>query len=174
MKEAQDRQKSWSDLKRRPLEFCVGDKVFLKVSPTKGVIRFGKRGKLNPRFIGPYEVLERIGEVAYRLKLPQNLKGVHNVFHVSQLRQYVSDPGHVLEEEEEIGVEENLSYPEWPIRILDRKDQVLRNRTIPYVKVQWSNHTPEEATWELEAKIKENHPQLYDGNIEASSEDETS
>ena len=130
IKAAQDRQKSWANMKRRPLEFGVGDKVFLKVSPTKGVIRFGKRGKLNPRVIGPYLILEKIGEVAYRLELPQNLAGVHNVFHVSQLRRYVPDPGQILEEEEEVRIEEDLSYPEYPIRILDRREQELRRRTI--------------------------------------------
>ena len=90
---AQDWQKSWADLKRRPLEFSMGDKVFLKVSLTKGVVKFRKRGKLNPRFIGPYTILKRIGKVAYRVKLSQNLTGVHNVFYVSQLRQYVPERG---------------------------------------------------------------------------------
>ena len=89
LKAAQDRQKRWADLDRRPLEFEVGDFVFLKISPTKGVIRFGSRGKLSPRFIGPFEILERVGEVAYRLALPPSLDGVHEVFHVSQLRKYV-------------------------------------------------------------------------------------
>ena len=87
----------------------MGGKVFLKVSPTKGVIRFCKRGKLNPRFIGPYLILERIGEVAYRLELPQNLAGVHNVFHISQLRRYVPNPGQIIEEEEEVRIVEDLS-----------------------------------------------------------------
>ena len=149
-------------MKRRPLEFSVGDKVFLKVSPTKGIIRFGRRGKLNPRFIGRYPIMERIGEVAYRLDLPQNLTGVHSVFHVSQLRKHVPDPGQVLEEEEDVRIEEDLSYPEYPIRILDRKEQVLRRRVIPYVKVQWSNHTPGEATWELEERMRQSFPQIFD------------
>ena len=94
---AQDRQKSWADFNRRPLEFQVGEHVFLKISPTKGVIRFGAHGKLSPRYIGPFKILERVGEVAYRLALPPSLEGVHNVFHVSQLRRYIRDESHVLD-----------------------------------------------------------------------------
>ena len=93
---AQDRQKFYADPKRRPLEFSIGDKVFLKVAPMKGIMRFGKKGKLSPRFIGPYEILEKVGNVAYRLALPLELSSVHNVFHVSMLRRYISDPSHVL------------------------------------------------------------------------------
>ena len=97
LKVAQDRQKSYADLKRKDIEFEVGDKVFLKISPWKGIVRFGKRGKLSPRFIGPYEVIERIGPVAYRLALPPELSQVHDVFHVSMLRRYMSDPSHILQ-----------------------------------------------------------------------------
>ena len=96
IKAAQDRQKSYADNRRKEIEFAVGDKVFLKIAPMKGIMRFGKKGKLSPRFIGPFEILERIGDLAYRLALPPNLSGVHNVFHVSMLRKYVYDPSHVL------------------------------------------------------------------------------
>jgi len=120
MRAAQDRQKSYADLKRSDIEFAVGDKVLLKVSPMKGVMRFGKRGKLSQKFIGPYEILDRVGEVAYRLALPPSLDKVHNVFHVSQLRKYVSDPRHILEPEH-IEIDEQLSYEEVPKEILDRK-----------------------------------------------------
>src|SRR5215469_299752 len=96
LKEASDRQKSYADLKRKEISFEVGDKVFLKVSPWKKVLRFGRKGKLTPRFIRPYEVLERIGPVAYRVALPPELAKIHNVFHVSMLRRYRSDPSHVL------------------------------------------------------------------------------
>ncbi|KAL5547586.1 hypothetical protein UlMin_002817 [Ulmus minor] len=99
MKTAQSRQKSYTDKRKGPLEFQVGDSVFLKVVPMKGVKRFGKKGKLSPRYIGPFEILERIGKVAYKLALPPKLSSVHNVFHVSMLRKYISDPSHVLEHE---------------------------------------------------------------------------
>ncbi|CAH9081090.1 unnamed protein product [Cuscuta europaea] len=99
MKAAQDRQKSYADLKRKPAEFEAGEKVLLRVSPTKGVMRFGKKGKLSPRFIGPYDILERVGRVAYRLALPTELAKVHNVFHISQLKKYVRDESHILSPE---------------------------------------------------------------------------
>ena len=132
-------------MKRTDIEFVVGDKVFLKISPWKGVIRFGKRGKLSPRFIGLYEVIERIGPVAYRLALPPSLEGVHNVFHVSMLRRYKSDPTHVLKEQP-VELKENLSSEEAPIAILAREQKMLRNKVIPLVKVLWKNHSQEEAT----------------------------
>ncbi|KAL5574707.1 hypothetical protein UlMin_016406 [Ulmus minor] len=128
------RQKSYADRRRRPLEFKEGDFVFLKVAPMKGVMRFGKKGKLSPRYIGPFEILERIGKVAYKLALPSELAAVHNVFHVSMLRKYVSDPSHVLVSEP-IEVREDLTYQEQPVQILDRKDKALRNKVIPLVKV---------------------------------------
>ena len=103
------RQKSYADKRRRPLEFSVGDSVFLKVAPMKGVMRFGKKGKLSPRYIGPFEIIERIGKVAYRLALPPELASVHSVFHVAMLRKYILDPSHVLQHEP-IQVHEDLSY----------------------------------------------------------------
>ena len=160
VKEAQDRQKSYADSRRTDLQFEIGDKVFLKVSPSKGITRFGVKGKLRPRFFGPYEVLERIGQVAYRLALPPNLGNVHNVFHVSQLRKYMFDPKHVIYQEEVI-MNPNLSYVEKPEAILDRKEQHLRNKTITSVKVLWKHHGLEEATWELEDKMKEQYPELF-------------
>ncbi|XP_019105544.1 uncharacterized protein LOC109135256 [Beta vulgaris subsp. vulgaris] len=138
MKEAQDRQKKYADLRRRKLEFEEGDRVFLKVSPTKGVKRFGMRGKLSPKFIRPYEILRRVGEVAYELALSVELSKVHNVFHVSQLRKYVHDPSHILTYEP-LRIDESLSYEERPVRILDKREQVLRNQVIPLVKVLWSS-----------------------------------
>ncbi|XP_028104428.1 uncharacterized protein LOC114303512 [Camellia sinensis] len=133
---AQSRQKSYADTRRRDLEFQVGDHVFLRISPTRGVIRFGKRGKLNLRYIGPFEILEMIGPVAYRLALPPELSNIHNVFHVSMIRQYLRDLKHVVDYED-LEVQEDLSYKEQPVQILDRHDQVLRNKTIPLVKVLW-------------------------------------
>nr|CAD1827470.1 unnamed protein product [Ananas comosus var. bracteatus] len=138
----------------------AGSRGVTKVSPTKGVRRFGIRGKLSPRFIGPYEVLERIGPVAYRLALPPNLSGVHNVFHVSTLRKYVFDPTHILESTP-VDLRENLSFEEHPVRILAREVKRLRNREIPYVKILWSNHDEREATWELESAMQEHYPYLF-------------
>ncbi|KAL5578280.1 hypothetical protein UlMin_019979 [Ulmus minor] len=160
METAQSRQKSYADKRRRPLEFQVGDSVFLKVAPMKGVMRFGKKGKLSPRFIGPFEILERIGKVAYKLALPPELSSVHNVFHVSMLKKYVSDPSHVLEHEP-IQVNEDLTYEEKPVQILDRKDKTLRNKVIPLVKVLWRNHKIEEATWEREDDMRNSYPELF-------------
>ncbi|XP_057250047.1 uncharacterized protein LOC130591137 [Beta vulgaris subsp. vulgaris] len=160
MKIAQDRQKKYADVRRRKLEFEVGDKVFLKVSPTKGIKTFGIRGKLSPKFIGPYEILKRVGKVAYEIALPTELSRIHNVFHVSQLRKYVHDPSHVLSHEP-LQLDETLSYEERPIRILDRREQVLRNQVIPLVKVLWSSQDSEEATWEKETDMKHRYPQLF-------------
>ena len=116
LRPAQSGQKSWADIRRRPLEFNVGDYVFLKISPTKGVIRFGARGKLNPRYVGPFEALERIGEVAYRLTLPSSLEGIHNVLHISQLRKYISDDKHIINYEV-LDLQLDLSYVEQPMAI---------------------------------------------------------
>ena len=134
--------------------------VFLKVSPSRGVIRFGVKGKLKLRFIGPFEILDKIGPVAYRLALPPNLGNVHNVFHVSQLRKYVFDPKHVIHHEE-VEIQPNLRYEERPEAILDWKVQELRNKSIPSVKVLWRHHGVEEATWELEEKMKAKYPELF-------------
>jgi hypothetical protein len=122
LRSAQSRQKSYADTRRRKLEYQVGDHVFLRVSLTKGVKRFGIKGKLSPRFIGPFEVLNRVGEVAYRLALPPMLAGVHNVFHVSMLRKYVPDRNHVVAYEP-LQLREDLTYEEQPIRIVDKKEQ---------------------------------------------------
>ncbi|KAL6218368.1 hypothetical protein ACLB2K_011582 [Fragaria x ananassa] len=161
LKAAQSRQKSYADVRRRVLEFQVGDWVFLKLSPWKGVVRFGKRGKLSPRYIGPYEIIERVGSLAYRLALPPELSRIHNVFHVSMLRKYIADPSHVLQEQP-ISLTRDLSYEEEPIQILDRKEQVLRNKTIPLVKVLWRSHQVEEATWESEEQMMQQYPYLFE------------
>ena len=120
----QSRQKSYADVRRRPLEFEVGDHVFLEVIPKRGVVRFGKRGKLSPRFIGPFEILERIGVVAYRLVLPPSMSGVHEVFHVSMLRKYTPDPSHVVDWSQ-IEVGTDGTFKEGPVCIVDSRDQVL-------------------------------------------------
>ena len=112
----------------------MGDHVFLKVSPTKGVRRFGIKGKLSPRFVGPFEILERIGVVAYRLALPPSLDKVHNVFHVSMLRKCVYDPDQIVELQP-LQFESDLSYTEHPIKILDVQERQLRNRTQTFLKI---------------------------------------
>ena len=123
MKAAQSRQKTYADRHRRPLEFAEGDKVFLKISPMKGMIRVGKRNKLDPRFIGLFEILERIGPLAYQLALPPEIEKIHNVFHVSQLRKYIMyfmcpDPSHVLSYSP-LQLQEDLSYTVEPVQVLD-------------------------------------------------------
>ncbi|GJW16821.1 hypothetical protein Tco_0024257 [Tanacetum coccineum] len=116
---ARDRQKSYADLKRKPMEFQVGDKVMLKVSPWKGVVRFGKRGKLNPRYVGPFKVLKKVGAVAYKLELPQELSRVHNTFHVSNLKKCYSDDPLVVPLEG-LQVDDKLHFVEEPIEIMDQ------------------------------------------------------
>ena len=122
-------------------------------------MRFGKRGKLSPRYIGPYEITECIGPVAYRLALPAELSRVHDVFHVSMLRKYMPDPSHILEHQP-VELEEDLSYEEQPVQILDRKEQMLRSGSILVVKVLWRSRTVEEATWEPEAQVRVKYPYL--------------
>ncbi|XP_074271430.1 uncharacterized protein LOC141595366 [Silene latifolia] len=130
----------------------------------RGVMRFGKKDKLSQKFISPYEILDRVGEVAYRLALPPALDRVHNVFHVSQLWKYVSAPSHVLEVEN-IELDESLSYAEVPKEILDRKVQKTRNDETVLLKVLWYNHNVEEATWEPEEAMREHSPTLFDQGL---------
>ena len=134
LKVANDRQKSYVDMKRKDIRYEIGKKVFLKVSPLKKVMRFRKNGKLNPRFIGPYEVIEKVGPMAYKLALPPDLEKIHNVFHVSMLRRYRSDPSHVVSTET-IELRPDLTYEEEPVEILARKVKELRNKKILLVKV---------------------------------------
>ncbi|KAK8987271.1 hypothetical protein V6N11_027027 [Hibiscus sabdariffa] len=160
LKQAFDRQKSYADRRRKDIEFAVGDQVFLKVSSWKKVLRFGRNGKLSPSFIGPYRILERVGTVAYRLELPPQLSRIHNVFHVSMLRQYRPDPSHIIQVQD-VELRPDLSYDEEPVQILDQDERILRNRRIPMVKVQWSNRSPAEATWEIEESMREQFPHLF-------------
>ncbi|KAI3792250.1 hypothetical protein L2E82_06124 [Cichorium intybus] len=160
MRVAQNRQKQYADRRRKPLEFCVGDMVMLKVSPWKGVIRFGKRGKLSPRLIGPFRVLERIGAVAYKLELPDELQGIHNVFHVSHLRKTLHDQSTRVPLAG-VQLDEKLRYPEMPERILDKKINKLRNKEIGIVKVQWRHHRGTDVTWEAEGEMRSKYPFLF-------------
>ena len=167
---AQSRQKSYADNRRRDLEFEVGDKVFLKILPRKGMIKQGKWGKLSPRYVGPFEILQRIGQVAYRLQLPANLGGMHDVFHVSRLKKYNPDPQHVLSTEE-IDLREDLTFQEKLGEILDRKVKVLRTKAVPLVKVLWQYHEVQEATWETEERMRAQYPELF-ANSGMNFEDE--
>ena len=147
-------------MRRQPLEFEVGDHVFLKVMPKRGVVRFGKRGNLLPRFIGPFEILERIGVVAYRLALPPSMTGVHEVFHVSMLRKYTPDPAHVVDWGQ-IEVDTNGTFGEGPVCILDSRDQVLRRKTMRLVRVLWKHYGAEDSTWEREDTMQATYPFLF-------------
>ena len=154
---AQNRQKSYADVRRRPLEFEVGDHVFLKVMPKRGVVRFGKRRKLSSRFIGPSEILERVGTVAYQLDLLPSMSGVHEVFHVSMLRRYTLDPAHVVDWGE-IEVDTDGTFEEG---LMDSWDQVLRHKTMRLVRVLWQNSGVEESTWEREDTMRATYPFLF-------------
>ncbi|GJU99208.1 putative reverse transcriptase domain-containing protein [Tanacetum coccineum] len=132
---ARDRQKSYADLKRKPMEFQVGDRVMLKVSPWKGVVRFGKRGKLNPRYVRPFKVLEKVGSVAYKLELPQELSRVHNTFHVSNLKKCYSDEPLAVPLEG-LHIEDKLQFVEEPVEIMEREIKQLKRIRIPLVEVR--------------------------------------
>ncbi|KAK8644555.1 hypothetical protein V6N13_123858 [Hibiscus sabdariffa] len=148
-------------MKRRDIRYEVGDKVFLKVSPWKKVLWFGKKGKLSPRYIDRFEVIQKIGIVAYRLALALEFDKINNVFHVSMLRRYRSDPSHVLEPEE-VELNPDLSYEEEPVMIMDREIKRLRNKNVSLVKVLWRNHKVEEATWEPEETMRQQYLHLFD------------
>jgi hypothetical protein len=157
MKKAPTRQKSYADRRRQPLCFLVGDFVYLKVSPIKGISRFGVKGKLAPRYIGPFLVLEQCGPVAYRLQLPETLSAVHNVFHVSQLKKCLRVPDRTIEVTNVV-LEPDLTYSKHPIRVLDQKDRVTRRKTLKFYKIQWNQHSEDEATWETQDFLNKNFP----------------
>jgi hypothetical protein len=157
---AQSRQKSYADHRRRELSFEVGDFVYLKVSPMRGLRHFKVRGKLTQRFIGPFKILEKGGEVVYQLELPPQLSNVHDVFHVSQLKNCL----HVPEEQiptEGLDAKEDLSYQEYTVKILETSERVMCNKKVKMCKVQWSHHTEEEATWEREEELKVEFPSFF-------------
>nr|GEU38154.1 putative reverse transcriptase domain-containing protein [Tanacetum cinerariifolium] len=159
LKTARDRQKSYPDHRRKPLEFSVGDKVLLKVSPRKGMVRFGKRSKLLPRNVGPYEIVERVGPVTYRLYLSQELEGVHDTFHVSNLKKCLADANlHVLLEE--VKIDNKLRFVEEHMEIMDREVKKLKKRRIPIVKVCWNSRRGPKFSWEREDEMKRKYPQL--------------
>ncbi|KAL6191640.1 hypothetical protein ACLB2K_038030 [Fragaria x ananassa] len=159
---AQSRQKSYVDLKRRQVEFDVGDHVFLKVSPTKGVVRFGKKGKLAPRYVEPFEILEKVGDLAYRLALPPVMPRVHNVFHLSLLRKYITDASHVIDYGT-IKVNADATFVVEPVRILVRSTKRFQRKEVDLVKVCWSHHDEGDGSWELESDMRAKYPKLFLG-----------
>ncbi|WMV40886.1 hypothetical protein MTR67_034271 [Solanum verrucosum] len=154
------------DALSKPLEFEVNYWVYLKVSPMKGVMRFGKKRKLSPRYIGPYRIVKRIGNVAYELELPQELAAVHPVFHISMLKKCMGDPSLIVQTEN-MGIKENLSYEETSVQNLDRQVCKLRTKEVASVKVLWRNQFVEEATWEAEEDMKMRYPQLFESRENA-------
>ncbi|GKC49005.1 hypothetical protein Tco_1071750 [Tanacetum coccineum] len=155
-----DRQKSYADKRRKPLEFSVGDYVLLKVSPWKGVVRFRKKGKLAPRFVRPFEIIEKVGLVAYRLDFPEELDGVHDTFHVSNLKKYLADPT-LQVPLDEIRVDAKLNFMEEPVEILEREFMKLKRSRISIVKVRWNSKRSPEFTWEHKDQMKMKYLHLF-------------
>ncbi|KAI3784085.1 hypothetical protein L1987_43177 [Smallanthus sonchifolius] len=165
---ARSRQKSYADKRRKPLEFQVGDLVLLKVSPWKGVIRFGKKGKLAPRYVGPFKILERIGKVAYRLELPPALNNVHPTFHVSNLKKCLADENlHIPLDD--VRIDETMHFVEKPVEIMDREIKQLKRSRIPIVKVRWDSKRGPEFTWEREDQMKLKYPHLFTDSAASTS-----
>ncbi|GKE90081.1 hypothetical protein Tco_1567556, partial [Tanacetum coccineum] len=157
---ARDRQKSYADKRRKSLEFQVGDKVMLKVSPWKGVIRFDKQGKLNPRYIGPFKVLAKVGTVAYRLELPDQLIRVHSTFHVSNLKKCFSDEPLAISLDE-IQIDDKLNFIEELVEIMDHEVKRLRQSHIPIVKFRWNSRRGPAFTWERGDQMQKKYPHLF-------------
>ncbi|GJY15155.1 putative reverse transcriptase domain-containing protein [Tanacetum coccineum] len=164
---ARDRQRSYANVRRKPLEFQVGDHVMLKVSPRKGVIRFGKRGKLNPWYIGPFKILERISPVAYKLELPEEFSNVYSTFHVSNLKKCLSDESLVISMKE-LQLDDKLNFMEEPVEIMDQEVKQLKQSHIPRIKVRWNSKRGPEFTWEREDQICAKYPHLF-SNITPTS-----
>ncbi|GKB33971.1 hypothetical protein Tco_0873372 [Tanacetum coccineum] len=157
MQAAQDRQKSYADRKRKTMQFDVGDRVMLKISPWKGVVRFDKRGKLNPRYVRPFKVLAKVGKVSYKLELPQELSRDHHTFHVPNLKKYYADKPLVMPLKG-IHIDDKLQFVEEPIEIMEREIKRLKRSRIPLVKVRWNSRTGTEFTWEREDSSKQKYP----------------
>ncbi|KAJ0743436.1 putative nucleotidyltransferase, Ribonuclease H [Helianthus annuus] len=160
LKAARDRQKSCADKRRKPLKFEVGDQVLLKVSPCKRVMRFGKKGKLSPRYIGPFEIIECVGSVAYKLNLPEELSGIHNVFHICNLKKCIADESLAMSHKD-VQIDESLRFVERPISIEDRQVKKLQRKHVPIVKVKWDARRGPEYTWEVESTMRRKCPHLF-------------
>ncbi|GJS05997.1 putative reverse transcriptase domain-containing protein [Tanacetum coccineum] len=166
---ARDRQKSYADRRRKPLNFEVGDEVMLKVSPWKGVIRFDKRGKLNPYYIRPFKILAKVGTVAYRLELPEQLSRVHSTFHISNLKKCFSDEPLAIPLDE-IQIDDKLNFIEEPVKIMDREVKRLKQSRILIVKVCWNSRRGPEFTWERGDQMKKMYPHLFANHVPASKD----
>ncbi|GKA63446.1 putative reverse transcriptase domain-containing protein [Tanacetum coccineum] len=153
-------QSYYANVRRKLMEFSVGDMVMLKVSPWKGVIHFGKRGKLSPWYIRPFKIIERICPVAYKLELPEKLCGIHNTFHVSNLKRCLADENLIILLEK-IQPDDKLHFIEEPIEIMDREVKQLKQSRIPIVKVHWNSRRGPEFTWEREDFFKNKYPYLF-------------
>jgi len=160
LKTAQSRQKSYADTRRRDLTFKVGDYVYLKVSPIRGTRRFQIHGKLAPRYTGPFKIISKVGAVAYRLELPEEMADIHNVFHVSQLKKCLRLPEEQIPMEV-MDLQPDLRYQEHPVKILDIANRQTRRNVVRFCRVQWSNHNEAEATWEREDNLRKEFPYLF-------------
>nr|GFB42930.1 putative reverse transcriptase domain-containing protein [Tanacetum cinerariifolium] len=168
MQPTRDRQKSYTDLKRKPMEFQVRDKVMLKVLPWKGVVSFGKRGRLNPRYVGPFKVLEVIRKVAYKLELPGELSRVHNTFHVSNLKKCHADEPLAVPLDG-LHFDDELHFVEEPVKIVAHEVKRLKQSRIPLVKVRWNSKRGLEFTWEREDRFRKKYPHLFAKTASSSS-----
>ena len=161
--------------KCKKVVYEIGDRACPCVSPLRGVQQFVVKGKLAPRFVGPYRVLERIGEVAYKLELPEGLLGVHDVFHVSQLKKCHAEMADIPLRDtvplEAIQLDSDLTYEEKPVKILEYASRVTRSKVIKFCKVEWSHHTEDEATWEREEDLLKDHPHLFSSQPESRGRD---
>ncbi|GJS37894.1 putative reverse transcriptase domain-containing protein [Tanacetum coccineum] len=165
---SRDRQRSYADNRRKPLEFQVGDKVMLKVSPWKGVIRFGKRGKLNPHYIGPFKTLAKVRTISYRLELPEKMSCVHSTFQVSNLKKCLSDePLAILLDE--IHVDDRLNFIKEPVKVMDCEVKRLKQSRILIMKVRWNSRRGPEYTWEREDQMQKKYPHFF-ANPESASQ----
>jgi hypothetical protein len=160
LKTAQSRQKSYYDRHHQDVSYEIGEKVYLRVTPLKGVHRFRIKGKLAPRYVGPFPIIAKRGELAYQLELPSTFPKIHDIFHLSQLKRCFKDPIRGVDHEA-LDLQDDLTYREYPIRILDEAERKTRRQSIKFLKVQWSHHPEQEATWEREDRLRSEYPAFF-------------